>query len=1112
MAKKETTVVRWGAMNDDNQPGGLLRDAEREEKFEKLFFKEKYRYTFFWWGEKQKVPATFPPCTSVPLKQVVCGGKHFIALSELGEVYTWGNGSSGQLGLGPKPGTKQQPTLVEAFVGNPVTNVCANGAQSSAITATKQVFTWGWVGGNAKEIKWTPLECSQLMGKDVLQIVLGVYHRAVLVAGSAGSREVYTWGTNKEGQLGLGDFEDRAEPTLVEALQSEQILSLAAGEQCTSAISLYGDVFMWGLNEEGVLGVQSPDKNVTTPMRVSGFDGVTVTKVACGYRSTAAISDIGEVYTWGKNSEGQLGLGNTDEYEPLARKIKKLDGYKIVGASCGHNHMVAWTATGDLFSWGSNRNDRLGLASEFPFVSSPTLVESLNGRAIFDLSCGSRSVVACIGLPLFGQPLEMLVNESTPTPAVFYESVKYLHNHVAAEGLFRVSGSGREKKVLRTWWDAGYYVHMDNCESPHLAASMLKNFLSELPDPLLTYKLYDQFMALETDSLDLLRRVEGVRILVSQLPLVNSIVLRELLFLLNEVVVHRSTSLMDARNLATVFAPTLLRPHPSTMAFAKDIQLQIKVTKKLIQYVNAVFASNTVDCLSYMSERMVDPLLDDKQRRSVQLRMWRLMETSLPDTSVAFLLPNGTQGTFSQVLTQSRFVQLSLESVLITYPTGDGAELFNRLLEMFSGPGLDTSSCVLEGMSYAKLPRPQREAISTLITVYQGASSDSSKMGRVSWGFVPTTSYEGLDQGLADTMQNVERLAVDMRNCEEERLQALTTCSAIPLDTTPQGAMGLISTVVQTQREVFDTEVELLQKQLAAFEVTGQTPEYTAAQAELAANHRECELVQAELQQRKALLAEARQSLGRHSSKDGSGALEARRMKDELEGLDINLSRKINAMESHEEMVKQFNDFFARYLVPNLSKLKDIRSKANSTLATVAAEGPILLERFLDVSIQLLSDIRKKLIRVKKDLKKMAKNYGDSVTAPIQQEFDKVKEIGFDLIEEIETVDPCYTTAVEPAQTWASHCEARQWVPLEVSKEDFNAFLRDELHMSAKANWSLIHVYVTLAAFNLLPAACASTFDKLASRPAATVDLAAVAQKRQKVLELVASIKKRNGA
>lgn len=81
MASKETTVVRWGAMNDDNQPGGLLRDAEREEKFEKLYFKEKYRYTFFWWGEKQKVPATFPPCTSVPLKQVVCGGKHFIALS-----------------------------------------------------------------------------------------------------------------------------------------------------------------------------------------------------------------------------------------------------------------------------------------------------------------------------------------------------------------------------------------------------------------------------------------------------------------------------------------------------------------------------------------------------------------------------------------------------------------------------------------------------------------------------------------------------------------------------------------------------------------------------------------------------------------------------------------------------------------------------------------------------------------------------------------------------------------------------------------------------------------------------------------------------------------------
>ena len=103
---------------------------------------------------------------------------------------------------------------------------------------------------------------------------------------------------------------------------------------------------MWGLNENGVLGVDSKSPTVTVPEVVIGFEGVTVVKIICGDRFTVIVSNIGEVFAWGKNDKGQLGQGNMDHpIVPYPLRVKLLAGIQIEGVSVGHDHLVAWSCS-----------------------------------------------------------------------------------------------------------------------------------------------------------------------------------------------------------------------------------------------------------------------------------------------------------------------------------------------------------------------------------------------------------------------------------------------------------------------------------------------------------------------------------------------------------------------------------------------------------------------------------------------------------------------------------------------------------------------------------------------------------------------------------------------
>ena len=179
--------------------------------------------------------------------------------------------------------------------------------------------------------------------------------------------QLWSWGDNSKGQLGTGVSNSSSEnfiPRRVDMpdLSSERITHIAAGGDHSIALDNNAKLWAWGDNTYGQLGNGSnnydkPEPVDMTAMSIEDFD---IVSIAVGREHSLALDDKGVVWSWGRNNNGQLGIGNrVNKTTPIKTDLSKIDN-AIIQLAAGDYHTLALDAEGNLWSWGDNTYGQLG--------------------------------------------------------------------------------------------------------------------------------------------------------------------------------------------------------------------------------------------------------------------------------------------------------------------------------------------------------------------------------------------------------------------------------------------------------------------------------------------------------------------------------------------------------------------------------------------------------------------------------------------------------------------------------------------------------------------------------------------------------------------------------
>ncbi|XP_022739998.1 ultraviolet-B receptor UVR8-like isoform X3 [Durio zibethinus] len=226
--------------------------------------------------------------------------------------------------------------------------------------------------------------------RQVLFVSAGASHSVALLSGNI----VCSWGRGEDGQLGHGDAEDRLSPTQLSALDGRDIISVTCGADHTTAYSLsLAEVYSWGWGDFGRLG-HGNSSDLFTPQPIKTLHGLRIKQIACGDSHCLAVTMEGEVQSWGRNQNGQLGLG-TIEDSLVPQKIQAFQGISIKMVAAGAEHTVAVSEEGALYGWGWGRYGNLGLGDRNDRLV-PELVSTLNlqGEKMNMVACGWRHTIS----------------------------------------------------------------------------------------------------------------------------------------------------------------------------------------------------------------------------------------------------------------------------------------------------------------------------------------------------------------------------------------------------------------------------------------------------------------------------------------------------------------------------------------------------------------------------------------------------------------------------------------------------------------------------------------------------------------------------------------------
>lgn len=318
------------------------------------------------------------------IRQVACGQGFTLFVTKQGQVYSSGVGRYGQLGLGA---LKQAEgiTLIDSIPERVVT--CAAGDRHSLfVTEQGHVYSCGYgkrgelgLGTTCRRVE-TPQRIESLAREQVRIVQVAAGHGFSVALSDTG--KLYSFGSANEGRLGHGEVpgggwfpwesfhshrNKETVPRLIRSLEKEQIEYISCGSSHVFAINKDGVAFGWGCGRYHCFGMHQ-EVDLVQPQALEHLPGPWKQLVSGGAH-TLGLTRGGQVWTWGVNHFGCLGVGEQNQQvfpgEPrMVEKLLKIAKEPIQWIAAGWFFSMAVDSEGHVYSWGRGHAGALGTGEE----------------------------------------------------------------------------------------------------------------------------------------------------------------------------------------------------------------------------------------------------------------------------------------------------------------------------------------------------------------------------------------------------------------------------------------------------------------------------------------------------------------------------------------------------------------------------------------------------------------------------------------------------------------------------------------------------------------------------------------------------------------------------
>lgn len=350
------------------------------------------------------------------------GLKHSLALTKSGQVFAWGSNQYGQLGNGKTGGSQASPTLVEGLPK--IIMIATKQDHNLALDESGHVWAWGLnmsgqLGDQTNNDSNTP---QQIKGLNEVTYITSGYRFSIAVKKDG---SVWAWGghcnlssRSQEIQEDINhelseSYKDPAGGTLEDVTpeddcRNEQYLNLksyepkkiegipaissvSAGYGHVLALTQRGELWTWGCNMYGQTGTGpiSKEKAVHKPQRVEGIGKITM--VSAGYRHSIALDAKGNVWTWGHNYFGEIGNGTTSNTQVVVRPYRVSKLHNIASIAAGHDFSLALTKNGKVAGWGQASFSQFGDGQNESHRAIPKLLGNID--PVVAISAGGAHII-----------------------------------------------------------------------------------------------------------------------------------------------------------------------------------------------------------------------------------------------------------------------------------------------------------------------------------------------------------------------------------------------------------------------------------------------------------------------------------------------------------------------------------------------------------------------------------------------------------------------------------------------------------------------------------------------------------------------------------------------